>query len=74
VIIPGVTDGVEDTKALFALRARYACIEKIELLPFRKLCTTKYEEMGIPFPFGDIPPANTATVDALVAACEQEEL
>lgn len=74
VIIPGITDSVEDTKALFALRAHYACIEKIELLPFRKLCTTKYEEMGIPFPFGDVPPANATAVDALVAACEQEEL
>ena len=74
VIIPTVTDGMEDTKALFALRKRYACIQKIELLPFRKLCITKYEQMGIPFPFGDIPAANATAVSKLAAACEQEEL
>ncbi len=70
VIIPTVTDGMEDTKALFALREKYACIQKIELLPFRKLCTTKYEQMGIPFPFGEIPAANAAEVKALEAACK----
>ena len=74
VIIPTVTDGMEDTKALFALRKRYPCIQKIELLPFRKLCITKYEQMGIPFPFGDVPAANTAAVSELAALCEQEEL
>lgn len=69
VIIPGVTDDVEDTKRLFALRDEYTCIERIELLPFRKLCVTKYEQMGIPFPFGEIPAATATAVEALEAAC-----
>ena len=71
VVVPTVTDGEADTAALYALRAQYPCIEKIELLPFRKLCTTKYEQMGIPFPFGHLPAANAAAVQALAAAHEQ---
>ena len=33
------------------LRNRYSCIDGIELLPFKKICTVKYQKMGIPFPF-----------------------
>jgi len=28
------------------------------VLPFRKLCTVKYDKMGIPFRFADIPEAD----------------
>lgn len=73
VIVPTVTDGETDTKALYALRDSFRCIRKIELLPFRKLCTTKYEQMGIPFPFGHLPPANAAAVEALAAASEKKD-
>ncbi len=73
VIVPTVTDSEADTAALYALRAQYPCIEKIELLPFRKLCTTKYEQMGIPFPFGHLPAANAAAVSALAAAHDQKD-
>jgi pyruvate formate lyase activating enzyme len=30
-------------------------IDKVELLPFRKICRVKYDNMGIPFPFGHLP-------------------
>ena len=31
----------------------FNCVEKTELLPFRKLCKEKYESLNIFFPFGD---------------------
>ena len=67
VIIPGINDTVADTKPLFALQRAYTCVEKVELLPFRKLCTSKYESLGIPFPFGDVPEATKAQIDTLSA-------
>ena len=67
VIVTGVNDTAEDNRALFALKNAHTCVEKIELLPFHKLCFTKYEQMGIPFPFGDKPATTKAQVEALMA-------
>lgn len=65
VIIPTLNDSVGSVKKLFELKQRYSCIEKIELLPFRKLCLEKYTERGIDFPLADIPEADKETVDRL---------
>ena len=53
VIIPSLNDTAENITALSKISEKYPCVDKIELLPFRKICTTKYEQMGIPFPFAD---------------------
>jgi pyruvate formate lyase activating enzyme len=41
------------------------CVDKIELLPFRKLCQIKYDNMGIEFPFKDIPEPSKDTMAIL---------
>ena len=53
VIIPGYSDKKEDTIALKELQNKFPCVEKVELLPFRKLCVEKYEALNIPFPLVD---------------------
>lgn len=53
VIIPGINDSPQDIKQLGKIIAKYSCIEKAELLPFRKLCIEKYKNMGLEFPFKD---------------------
>ncbi len=63
VVIPGLNDGKESIKKLFDLKDQYSCIEKIELLPFRKLCLEKYDEMGIDFPLKDTPEAKQSFID-----------
>ncbi len=70
VIVTGVNDSAEDTRALFALQSTHPCVKKIELLPFHKLCYTKYEQMGIPFPFGDKPATTAAQIEAILRALE----
>ena len=55
VLIPGYNDTEGSLKCLSALGTTYPCIQKTELLPFRKLCLEKYREMGIPFPLEDTP-------------------
>lgn len=62
VVTPTVNDAPQDIAALGAFCAQYPCIEKIELLPFLKLCAEKYETMGIEFPFGKYEAMDTKKV------------
>ena len=55
VIIPTLNDTDESVLSLKELVSHYPCVDKVELLPFKKICSTKYENMGIPFPFGHLP-------------------
>ena len=68
VIIPTLNDGKESLEKLYALKEKFSCIEKIELLLFRKLCIEKYKNMGIEFPLYDIPEADPAAVAKLSAS------
>ena len=53
VIIPTVNDSDDNMDKLLSIAKAHTCVDKIELLPFRKICQTKYDEMGIEFPFAD---------------------
>ena len=44
-----------DTKALKEFAQNYPCVDKIELLPLKKICQVKYDNLGIPFPLKDTP-------------------
>ncbi len=54
VIIPTLNDSEENIKRLSEIAKAHPTVDKIELLPFKKICETKYESLGIPFPFADI--------------------
>ncbi|MBQ8765644.1 MAG: pyruvate formate lyase-activating protein [Clostridia bacterium] len=53
VVIPTLNDNEENIEKLNAIVKEYSCIDKVELLPFKKICQTKYDSMNIPFPFAD---------------------
>ncbi len=55
VILPSLNDTFENTEFLAELVTTYPCIDKTELLPFRKLCTVKYNNLNLPFRFCDLP-------------------
>ena len=55
VTIPQKTDDRENILRLRDIALAHPCVEKIELLPFRKICEVKYAQMGIPFPFAHLP-------------------
>ena len=65
VIIPTLNDSAESVRRLYALSERYSCIEKTELLPFRKLCVEKYRALGIDFPLENIPEASEELIERL---------
>ena len=55
VIIPTVNDTKEQVLKLKEIAKSHVNVDKIELLPFRKICQVKYDSMNIPFPYKDIP-------------------
>ncbi len=65
VVIPGLNDNEDSIEKIFELKKKYSCVEKIELLPFRKLCLEKYREMGIEFPLENTPEAKQDFVDEM---------
>ena len=65
VIIPTLNDSEESVRRLYALSERYSCIEKTELLPFRKLCVEKYRALGVDFPLENIPEASDELIKRL---------
>jgi pyruvate formate lyase activating enzyme len=66
VIIPTLNDSAENIYALKAIALAHACVDGVELLPFRKICTVKYEQMGIAFPLLHLPEPPKAQLQALL--------
>ena len=57
VVVPGLTDAPENIRRLRELLKGFSCIQKVEFLPFHKICVPKYEKLGISFPFDRFPAA-----------------
>lgn len=53
VIIPTVNDNEENILKLKKIKEEHKCVDKIELLPFKKICQIKYDNLKLAFPFGD---------------------
>ncbi len=65
VIIPTLNDTPENVQALLGIAQAHPCVDRVELLPFRKICQTKYDAMKISFPFGHLPEPDRARMDEL---------
>lgn len=65
VIIPSLNDNEENILKLKGIAENHPCVDKIELLPFRKICQVKYDNMGLDFPFADILEPDRKTMDFL---------
>ena len=65
VIIPTLNDNADNIRALKAVADAHSCVDKIELLPFRKICQVKYDKMNLPFAFGHLPEPTRETMAEL---------
>lgn len=65
VIIPGINDDENNVKKLSLIAKSHKCVDKIELLPFKKICQTKYDSMNIDFPFAHIAEPDKETMNKL---------
>ena len=71
VIIPTLNDNENNIKALNALKNQHPCVKKIELLPFKKICQVKYDNLKINFPFKDLPTPTKEEMDKLNGLIER---
>lgn len=55
VTIPTLNDTEKNILKLKEIASEHGNIEKLELLPFRKICEVKYENLNLQFPFAHIP-------------------
>ena len=55
VVVPGLTDHEASIAQITQMAKGFSNLEKLELLPFKKLCIPKYEALGLEFPLKDYP-------------------
>ncbi|MBE6680084.1 MAG: pyruvate formate lyase-activating protein [Ruminococcaceae bacterium] len=65
VIIPTLNDDTESINFLNKIISEYKCIDKVELLPFKKICKAKYDNLGIPFRFESFSEPSASCIDKL---------
>ncbi len=72
VLVPGLTDGHENVDAVADIVSAWSNVERVEVLPFHQMGTSKWERLGIPYPLAgrETPsPELVARVRAQFAAC-----
>ena len=65
VTVPTLNDTPENVGNLREIAAKHPCVDGVELLPFRKMCQTKYDEMGMDFPFAHLPEPTAEQMETL---------
>lgn len=55
VVIPTKNTFEENFLKLKEIKNAHPCVDKVELLPFKKICQTKYDNLNMVFPFKDLP-------------------
>lgn len=65
VIIPSLNDNIENINFLKSLKNTYKCVDNIELLPFKKMCESKYDNLNIDFKFKGKNEPNEALMNKL---------
>ncbi len=66
VVVPNLTDSEDEIRAVAEIARCVKTLDRIELLPYRTLCTEKYDRLGIPFPLSGTPDCPTS----LLAQCQ----
>ena len=66
VVVPGLTDSLDHLRRIKAMAESYPNFEKLEFLPFHKLCIEKYEQLGLEFPLKDTPVIHPDTLKKLL--------
>ena len=73
VIVPGINDTEEQILKLNDLICGKKCVQKVQLLPFERLCEKKYSDMGLIFPMGDTPAMDRDKLCELQALLDNQE-
>ncbi len=72
VLYPEVTDKEEYVERLLDFTKRYDNIQRVDLLPFKNICSSKYENLALEFPMKDSPLTSVAQVALLKSMAEAQ--
>ena len=74
VLVPGLTDTVEDIDGLAAFAASLGNVERVDVLPFHQLGKDKWHALGVHYRLEDTPAPTPAQIDAARAIFTQRGL
>lgn len=65
VVVPGITDTVDECEALGRLIAPWHNVVGLEMLPYHTMGIVKYERLGLEYPLKDVPAMDKSRIPAL---------
>ncbi|MEG6523635.1 pyruvate formate-lyase-activating protein [Desulfotomaculum sp. 1211_IL3151] len=65
VVVPNLTDSEENIKKIHLLSAQFSNLQKLQLLPFKKICISKYDALGLNFPLRDYDECSDSQIQKL---------
>ena len=65
VIVPSLNDSEENIKKLSEIANKYSCVKAVELLPFKKICKSKYDSLNREFLFDSFETPTSAEISSL---------
>lgn len=65
VIIPSLNDNNENISRLKDLIQKHSVVDNVELLPFKKICQSKYDNLNIPFRFENLSEPSIESMQTL---------
>ncbi|MEU9053615.1 pyruvate formate-lyase-activating protein [Streptomyces sp. NPDC048384] len=74
VLVPGWTDDEEAVECLARFVAGLGTVDRVDVLPFHKLGTAKYDALGLPFPVRDTPVPAPGPTERVRARCRAHGL
>ncbi|WP_308170168.1 pyruvate formate-lyase-activating protein [Acrocarpospora catenulata] len=67
VLVPGLTDAPDDVDALARFVATLGNVTRLDVLPFHRMATEKYQRLGLTFPLTDVPPPGPELIERVHA-------
>jgi len=67
VLVPGVTDDLDDIAQTAAYAAGLGNVERVDVLPFHQMGQYKWEKLGLPYSLADAAPPDQALVERVIA-------
>lgn len=63
VLVPGLTDAVDNVAGIARFAAGLGNVERVDVLPFHRLGASKHDRLGLRFHLRDVPPPDEALLD-----------
>ena len=66
VVVPGLTDDPANVAGIARFAATLGNVDCVDVLPFHRMGSAKYEALGIPFPLKDVEAPNESTMQRVL--------